>query len=376
MNNNKKLIVYPYDVNFAPILRHLGYLEGYEIVNILSLSGWGGIGKNAGYVDGGENINYTVYDNFDDLLSTCDTVLFVKPQIELDFNKFIIPKILKAIELRKNIMCSYPMDKGTLKMISSKCTKNNIVFKYFNTISELDSYKDLNTTYESLYNIETPIITVIGASERTNKFEIQLVLREKLQEIGYKVSQVGSRTDCGFLGFHPFPGFMFNRNLHESSKIVLFNQYIKKIELSEKPDVIIIGVPGGIMPINKKFTTKFGVTAFEISNAIESDFVILSVLYENYLPHFFEKISFASKGKFGFDVDCINLSNVQFDWRGSDDANTVLYITFDNTDIDKSISNLNNVSLPVYNIFNSNDCMRLVNQVINKLSNNASINIV
>lgn len=122
----------------------------------------------------------------------------------------------------------------------------------------------------------------MGVTNKACKFEIQLSIRENLQSKGYKISQIGSRNYCEFLGFHSFPGFMYNRNLSESEKIILFNNYIKRLENDENPDLIVIGIPGGIMKRNDTFTSYFGIFAYEISQAVTPDYVICSTQYQDF----------------------------------------------------------------------------------------------
>jgi peptide maturation system protein (TIGR04066 family) len=125
-------------------------------------------------------------------------------------------------------------------------------------------------------DIDTPVIFVLGTGERTNKFEIQLALRENMMKMGYKASQVGTREYCELLGFHSFPRFMFGNGISEISKIASFNRFIKSLERDECPDVIIIGVPRGIMPFNNRLPNGYGILAYEVSQAVTPDSTVYS----------------------------------------------------------------------------------------------------
>lgn len=59
------------------------------------------------------------------------------------------------------------------------------------------------------------------------------------------------------LGFYSFPSFMYDSNISEVNKVLMFNRFVRKIEKVEAPDIIIIGIPGGIMPYNRQFTRAF-----------------------------------------------------------------------------------------------------------------------
>ena len=84
-----------------------------------------------------------------------------------------------------------------------------------------------------------------------------MFLKTYLNNLDYKVCVVSSRTNAELFGIHSFPEFMLQHNLDESSKIINFNHYIKELEVSEKPEIIIIGVPGGIMPVSEKHSDNY-----------------------------------------------------------------------------------------------------------------------
>lgn len=102
-----------------------------------------------------------------------------------------------------------------------------------------------------MYDISTPIITVAGMGEKTNKMELQMDLVISLQKDKYKVVWVSSRNEALLYNGQKFPTFMYDEGVSEKKKILMYNHYLKWIEQSEKPDVILIGIPGGIMPDSK-----------------------------------------------------------------------------------------------------------------------------
>ncbi|MCS4481257.1 TIGR04066 family peptide maturation system protein [Clostridium botulinum] len=198
-----------------------------------------------------------------------------------------------------------------------------------------EKYNILNMEAVQLEKIQTPIIFVLGTGDRSGKFEIQLCLRENLMQMGYKVSQVGSRNYCELMDFHSFPQFMYSTEITEEEKVIYFNNFIKDIELNDNSDVIIIGIPGGIMPFNDKYTNGFGILAYEISQAVKPDAAVFTTLYEDYNKEYFESIDNTIKYKFGFEIDCYNLSNIQFDWMKFENLNEQFYITLDYNFISK-----------------------------------------
>jgi peptide maturation system protein (TIGR04066 family) len=255
------------------------------------------------------------------------------------------------------------------------CNCEGVYFKCFEGIQNVLPEETVILN-ESIEEIDTPIILVTGIAERTNKFEIQLTLRERIQKSGYKISQIGTRSYCEMMGFHPFPSFMYGNAISDVNKVLMFNRFIKKIESTEEPDIIIIGVPGGIMPLNREFTNKFGLLAFEISQAIAPDVVIASLLYEDYKPEGFDIYNNSIKYKLGFEVDFFNIANMQFDWSRAYEEHVMSYISLDYKFIDEKIMRYNSNRIPVLNILNKNDSNHMADKAIEKLVGYSDVQIV
>lgn len=366
MYAKKRILVYPFDIEFSPVLRHSEMMPEYSIEALVSPAGWGMNGKDAAIADGGDRLNININADFDGLLPMCDTVLFTEAEHHLDFEKFILPKVIKAAEQGKDILNLRELGEERKKKLKSLCKKYSVSFR------SCEDLKDIEVNNEAdglkLQKIYTPVIFVAGVYERTQKFEIQLSLRDAFSSLGYSVSQIGSRNYCELLGFHSFPDFMYDPFLTEEKKILSFNRYLKEIEIIEKPDVLIVGVPGGVMRLNDSFTGRFGITAYEVSQAVTPDVSILSTFYEDYKPEYFEKLSTSIKYKLGFDISCYNLSNVKFDWEAAKNIFKESYLLLDSSFIEKKKAKINMLKTPVFNILDDNDRGNMVSYLIDTLS--------
>ena len=67
----------------------------------------------------------------------------------------------------------------------------------------------------------------------------------------------------------------------DSTIVKLYAPY-KNICEKEKPDIILLGIPLGILPLNDYVQNEYGTIMFKITNAIRIDFLILSLYYEEY----------------------------------------------------------------------------------------------
>lgn len=375
MGKNERLLIYPYNMEFTPILRHRSLLKEYEISCLVSPNGWGFTGKDAGIADRGPDIGITVSSDFEKALDLCDTVMIIESHLPIDFEKNIYNKIKSAVRFKKNIICSLKLNEDAIKEISSMCNRDGVYFKYFDGTQNFLS-EEIVIEDESIEEIDTPVILAVGMAEKTSKFEIQLALREKIQKSGYKISQIGTRSYCEMMGFHPFPTLMFGNAFSDVNKVLMFNRFIKKIEKNEEPDIIIIGVPGGIMPLNKEFTNKFGLLAFEISQAVVPDVVIASLLYEDYKPEGFDTYMNLLKYRLGFEVDFFNIANMQFDWKRANQEHVKSYTSLDYRFIDEKKVKYSSNKIPVLNILNKDDSHNMVHHTIEKLTGYGNVQVV
>jgi peptide maturation system protein (TIGR04066 family) len=372
--NGKKTLVYPYDIELTPVLRHPELLSGYNIAYLVSPPGWGSVGRDASDADGGDKLNINISSDFEGLLPLCDAVIFSESERKPDFKKYVLPKLIASAELGKEIIFLPVLEGEDKNLLEDTCNKYSI---------KLKSYKDEGSTlystesdYFKLYKINTPVIFVAGVHKKTHKFEILLSLRESFINSGDRVSQIGSRNYCEMLGFHSIPQFMYNSCWTETKKIVAFNHYIKEMENLEKPDVIIIGIPGGVMKLNDNFTGQFGITAFEISQAVTPDVAVLSTFYEEFSPEYFQNMFTSIKYKLGFDITCYNFCNIKFDWEVSRDIGEESYLLIDSGFIDKSKTRYDKLKTPVFNILNNEDRTNMANCLIDTLSYFGEVELV
>lgn len=267
----KKAILFPCDQELVSLVDYMDY-EDYTINGLIVLE------NSNVYVNGEEGM--PVLDVKDVDFDTFDSIILVN--IEYQEHPFL----KESIKRGKNIVYAEK--------------------KKENDVSEIESIVDEQ-------GITVPVVFVAGTTPYTEKFHVQLNLRRHLIEDGYKISQIGSKSYSSLFGFHSYPTFMSDC-MDNTQKIILFRKYVKYIEILEQPDLIIIGIPGGIMAVNKKHHFDFGMTAYMISQAIEPDYVIMTMLYsKDYTIEQLEEIRQVCRFRLNFEIDSFHLSNALLD---------------------------------------------------------------
>ena len=367
-----QMLIYPFDCEFVPFVRHQSLIRDFKLHKLVSPKGWGYKG-DACIADYGDKTGFIVENDFESAMSECDALMLVDSKLPLDFDSNIRSKVAAAASEHKIIYNVRKFDDQTNDEIKSICEK-------FNTkINTLKREKEIFASENpQLFEINTPVILVIGLSENTNKFEIELSITEKFIHDNYKVSLIASRQRCEFLGAHSFPSFMFDI-INDNDKIIYFNHLIKGIEMAEDPDVIVVGLPGGALPINKDFPNGFGILTYLVSQALKPDYVIMSSLYMDYLGNsftdYYNSINCMINRKFGFEIDYHNIANSIIVWNESNEAKELEYMRIDSSFLDKKFEKIyqnQNFS----NILNSNSLDKLYESIIEKLSDYSKIETV
>ncbi|WP_054749624.1 TIGR04066 family peptide maturation system protein [Ruminiclostridium josui] len=329
MSKKKRAIIYPYDFKSFPLLKSLELITDYEIVDFVSPNGWGLTERDAGDM-AGVSTGHVVHGDFSSSIEDCDAVIFTESYIALNYSKVLRPKIFEAADKGKDILSILSIEENQVEEISQYCDKKGAKFTYYPSNGQDFLIGDIEPKISEGYSIKepkVPVVLVFGNGERANKFDIQLTLRKFLLENGYRVGQIGSRHYCELFGFHSFPKFMFDKRVDNVEKIQRFNRFVLELEKREDPDIIVIGVPGGIMPYTDKYHNYFGLVNYMVSQAISPDFAIFSTLFEEYFPEYFNQIKLSIKYKLGYDVNAFNLSNTKVSWDATAAKDAMQYIT-------------------------------------------------
>lgn len=349
----KKALLYPYDITNMHFLLYPNLIKNYEITQVASPIGWGYCNEDAGFKFG----IYTgkrVCSDIEQALDSVDILIITESILDLPNEHFC-----EIVKVAKNKRVEIKAVRNSLNCVE---TEEFIKKDYveFNDKIIPKNYK--------LRELPVPLVVVIGSGKRCNKFEIQLELRKIFFEEKYKVTQIGSKNYSEIYGFHSFPNFVYDNTMSFSDKVINFNRYMNYLASIEKPDVFILGVPGGLYPYDDTFHNDFGFINYVVSNAISSDFTILAALNVDHKEKFAESMITSLKGRFDYDVDCIFISNTAINWIETKSLNTLTYLT-----LPKNKVIYENNESDFYNIFENKSKTRLKNKVISTLNGYSNV---
>lgn len=298
--------IYPFGKDDVQLFRYAHLIEAFEPVCPVAPPGWGLFGMDISEVDGGLPRGCKITTDLENALDQTELLVLTsfKPfhGERGNFNEALRLATLKNKEV---IILELPdsVDQESFTILQNK----RLLKKIF------PEPIDINFNSTCRKKLDVPVMIVFGEGPSTDKFEVQLALRDQMLHRKYKVTQVGSRSYAELFGFHSFPAFMQSLDLSETEKIIRFNQCLKQWETREKPELIIIGVPQGIVPITEELHNDYGMTLLEVAAASEPDLLVNTLYHLDYLPEFYEYKEMYSFGKLGCETSCFVLSRTWLD---------------------------------------------------------------
>lgn len=256
------------------------------------------------------------------------------------------------IEMKKKIICCEELSEFEIQRFKSKAKSNMTQFIYLN--NNLDVTNMINVHNTDVVEFKTPTILISGVTENCGKFHVQLQIRKLIQDKGLKVSQIGSKHYSELFGIHPFPDFMYSDSIGELKKISILKRYLEQVINKEMPDVLIIGVPHGILNTSERIIDNYGLLHYMVSCAIGPATLMMSVPFFDYTNRFFEELNQLVCYRYGQKV-CVYIgSNIMKDERDDDYYSTNTYCIVPKYIVENKINKLN-VNNLISSVVNSYD---------------------
>lgn len=321
------------------------------------------------------NITYAVADDFLETKKYCSAsfddcvrmnevdALLVLPIKSENISKVIF-RIEEALEAGKNTFSMISFSDSIIDKFNCICLRTHTSFQILN----IENIENAEIQSRELWEIETPIVTIAEISENCGLVDLQLAIRKYFQNRNYRISQIGSFEYCNLFGLHSFPKYM-NRNSIVSviDQTLLFNHFIKELEIRERPDLIIISLPDSLLPYNNKFHFGFGNTSFIACNAFTSDYTIISLPLQQYQSNFIDEAENLLECRFNLRPDTWIMSNVFANYSEVENEEYIRYYFFGSDEVSKMIAASDS---RIINGVNPNTIERLCNNIINMLSEN------
>lgn len=346
-----KTIIFPFDETFLPVLESECSLLSDKDIFLLSPVGWGLEGKKY-YI---RNKEYRVYAEYQSQDDKADMIL-VNSKVNILLKELLC--VIEKCDINKIYVLKH-LEKQETKLLYQKYNADQII--NFD-IDEGELNKE-----EILFDFDVPIVLIAGTMEYTNKFDTQLSIYSRFVSQGYKTGLVATKKEAVLCGAKAVPDFMYDKGVSMKDKTILFNHFLKLYEIKMAPEIIFVGVPGEVMAFSEKYLGHVGEMAYIISQAIPVSEIILCVMYEKNLDVQVQTWSKSVSPRLGKEINYFAMTNRLLDLDRLYADSKVKYTTISSGTIKKG-DNLKKEK--IYMMFEPSEVDRLVNDLIEDLSNN------
>jgi len=349
----KRLTIYPFVEEAIPLLRNKDKINEFEIVHCIMPNDW------TIDTDDEEVLKKLcpVSEFYSqDYINETDVLLICKPKQDVEFS-FYSDIINHVRENRKQLMYVKEL---------SQIIKNVVIADdvFLNQTDESIAF-----TSSELSDITVPVIMVLGLGENCDKFNIQLGLWDYFIKSGYKASLISSNVIAKIMNADLIPSFIDSPELTFSQQVLHVNKYVKSVQEKSNPNVIVMGVPGGVIKYNQAIPNGYGYTQFVIGNAIKPDVSILSLYCGEYKLEYIKEMQQVCHYRFGINVGYFHISNKALDY--DIETKKLNYFT---VDMSYHIENVVKPQehIPAFNIYDNKSSEMVFSSIMEELQTNVS----
>lgn len=356
---NMKLMVYPSSFEASIFRRYMNLIEKYDKVYLAGPSGW--LLPNFDMEDIEDLKAYRQAASFEEALPFCDDVLFLDTSPSPSADN-LMQKIQAAIAAGKKVYIDYGEKLAALSIPE----KNIERVHNHKEVEKIPTSQDIVHIFE----IPVPVVFVLGAGPNTGKFDLQLALREAFLKKGYSLAQIGSKRISSFWGMEAMPAWITTNEFTTREKIMLLNRYFYEVYLENRPDVMMIGIPGGIMPINPLVFEDMGETAFIISNAISADAAVLSIYAHKYNQRYFDELRALCKYRLNLNLKYVAVSNMDITVSTETHMSEFTPISPETVESEFLFDKGEFHNIELFNLYKKSDMSALAEKLMGDLRNN------
>ncbi|ANU53067.1 TIGR04066 family peptide maturation system protein [Acutalibacter muris] len=269
------LLVYPSSKEVSALARHSEMVKEFDEITFLVPKGIAQEGVDFALLDGGHTTGKKISTDLKAKIDTADAILF--PESIRSFSENYIKEIfLSSMQKHKQVFTEY---------LPCGIEKNSVFL-----LGDNDESPNFMTDdgHDNVYGIPIPVIFVLGAGPNTQKFLVQIAICDFFERRGYSVSLIGSSRLSKFFGFPSLPNWMYQNGISERDKIIALNRFFYNQYIISNPDVMIIGIPGGFMPMNPMKYEEMGIWSYLIANAVTPDATVFCSYSIDFEPNAIE----------------------------------------------------------------------------------------
>lgn len=368
--DEKKTIIYPFNDALLPVIPHLAVPDmALSISKAVDPGRQYLSGKDIGHIKNQPLTGICISDNLDDALNHCDVLLYMDENHERINDESAVMDMEKAIRLQKTAVCLRKLPGSKVKELRELAAKTGGGFHYLG--NALDG-KELVISHEVPFELYAPNASIIMVGETVKGLDgehIALSLAAAMKAMGYHCVTILEDKYTRALHAIPYPSFLRALDTAESDKVYYLNNFLRLIDETENPDLIIFHLPEPMMKFNELFGNGFGIIPYLVSQAVQPDCFILCTQFGDIGTRFFDSLSVNFESRFGYGIDFIHMANMAIDTGLLRATGKVKLSHYPQAKLDSLISSrFMDSRIPVFNGMNREQCAGLVQAVRDKLA--------
>ncbi len=247
----QKAALYPYNKEMHSLVRGRDLL-GFEIVGVGDPVGKGLVGQDAGEAIGLPPAGLSIAPSLAAALQGADTlILGYMDQLSLIRKRDLLREAVQtAIDQGVHIFSLLALPHEQYADLYEKAEAKGLRL-YYPALSSKEIRQTLLSS-EQWPPVDVPVLAVAGTSSQQGKFSLQLALRRRLLELGYRVGQVGTEHHSALFGMDcAFPmGYAASIEMPLDYYAPYLDAKMREINHRKRPDLILVGTQSGTVPYN------------------------------------------------------------------------------------------------------------------------------
>lgn len=358
----KKIVLFPFHHDIETLLKDMELLIDTEITGIISYN------EDSPFIEKLCSAYGIANRSYDELLNECDAVLILDNYREYSQNKYY-SVIDDANRLGKEVLIT-PLAASQIDL-SDYEGKYSLLKKEPCDPQEIERRYDMDKR-EKLYDLEIPAVGIMGQGINCGKFECQKLVNNVLST-ECKTAVLSTNALGALYGYYTMPDFMYS-SLSFNEKVLKFNLYIRMIVKTENPDIIIVGMPEGVAPFEKRIFNSFGEYPLVITSAISLDTTILCTyfLQGELIEGGVEEIMAMCEERFRIPMGAVCISDVYLEIPEAELSETV-YEFLDEDFVLRHRSPIDGSSAPIFDTYNEKRAEAIIRSLIEPMSENIKL---
>ncbi len=274
----KKAVLYPYNKEMHSLVRYRDLLA-FEIVGVADPIGKGMVGKDAGKVIGEFHANLRISPNIRRAMADADTLIlgYVDQLSRIRKRDLLREYVQLALDAGCHVFSFQVLDPTVYGDLYELADKKGLRLAYPHVHREELAQAIQN--FNALPPVDVPVLSVMGTSSQQGKFTLQLALRRRLIQKGYKVGQIGTEHHSRLFGMDAaFPmGYASPLKLPFQHYIPYLDYKIREICQRTQPDIILTGSQSGTIPYHVQEHSTHCLSSLAFLLGVKPDVCILVV---------------------------------------------------------------------------------------------------